>query len=105
MTLCVKTGYQCICQPDEGVFCPDYKPDAYVQCLMDAITELRAPQSETARSTADQCNRAMVFKEEWTHTAPTDIEPWYSHWVGELTAQGLHAKTDIATVLAILSTR
>lgn len=41
MTLCVKTGYQCSCQPDEGMFCPDYKPDWYVQCLMDAILELR----------------------------------------------------------------
>jgi hypothetical protein len=40
MTLCVKTGAHCVCQPDEGAFCPDYKPDAYVQCLMDAITEL-----------------------------------------------------------------
>lgn len=42
MTLCVVTKGHCLCQPDEGVFCPDYKPDAYVQSLMDAITELRA---------------------------------------------------------------
>ena len=42
MTLCVKTGYSCMCQPDEGVFCPDYKPDKYIGCLMTAITELIA---------------------------------------------------------------
>lgn len=42
MTLCIVTKAQCNCQPDEGVFCPDYKPDWYAQCLMDAITELRA---------------------------------------------------------------
>lgn len=41
MTLCVVTKGHCLCQPDEGVFCPDYKPDAYVQSLMNAITELK----------------------------------------------------------------
>lgn len=40
MTLCVIDEGHCMCQPDEGIFCPNYKPDAYVQCLMDTITEL-----------------------------------------------------------------
>lgn len=46
MTLCVVTKGHCLCQPDEGVFCPDYKPDAYVQYLMDAIKELRTVRPE-----------------------------------------------------------
>lgn len=49
MTLCVRTGGHCLCQPDEGVFCPNYRPDAYVQCLMDTITELlKAPPAAEA---------------------------------------------------------
>lgn len=54
MTLCVKTGYQCNCQPDEGVWCPSYKPDAYVQSLMNAIVELRAERDAAERS-CDAC--------------------------------------------------
>ena len=53
VTLCVKTGYQCVCQPEDGVFCPDYKPDAYVQCLMNAIKELI--EGRTAPEAANEC--------------------------------------------------
>jgi hypothetical protein len=88
MTLCVKTGYQCVCQPDEGVFCPDYKPDAYVQCLMDAITELRALQSETALT--DEKGRPMTY---WGGAASPDKEhsstPRTNAVVARRPAQGL----------------
>jgi hypothetical protein len=40
MTLCVVDKGHCSCQPDEGVFCPFYRPDDYVLHLMSAITEL-----------------------------------------------------------------
>ena len=63
MTLCIKTKAQCNCQPDEGVFCPDYKPDWYVQCLMDAITELRAAVPEDVRKDAfeDAAQRCRYY--------------------------------------------
>ncbi len=41
MTVCIITGVQCTCQPDEAMWCPDYHPDWYAKCLMDAIVELR----------------------------------------------------------------
>jgi hypothetical protein len=47
----------------------------------------------------------MVTMHQWEDADPEKLEPWYSHWVMELTAQGLHSKADIATVLAILSQR
>lgn len=47
----------------------------------------------------------VVSEKDWKDAEPLDLEPFYSHWVNELTAQGLHAKADIATVLAILSRR
>lgn len=71
----------------------------------EALIQASWALSETQRSTADRCNAAMVFKKDWDEADPEALEPWYSHWVGELTAQGLHAKADIATVLAILSKR
>ena len=59
MSLCVKTGYQCNCQPDEGVFCPDYKPDKYVQCLMNAITELLS--SSESKESAPHTEMAIAY--------------------------------------------
>ena len=50
-------------------------------------------------------DNAMVTQHQWEDADPAALEPWYSHWVMELTAQGLHDKADIATVLAILSKR
>ena len=66
---------------------------------------LQGARTEIERSTADRCNAAMVFRKDWQEADPEELEPWYSHWVSELTAQGLHAKANIATVLAILSKR
>ena len=45
MTLCVVHGKQCCCQPDEGVFCPDLKPNAYVASCHAAIKELIAERT------------------------------------------------------------
>ena len=44
-----------------------------------------------------------VFVPDWRNAKPWDYEPWFSKWMLELTAQGLHAKADIARVLAMLS--
>lgn len=49
--------------------------------------------------------QAMVFKDQWKDADPAALEPWYSYWVSELTGQGIHAKSDVAMVLAILSDR
>jgi hypothetical protein len=38
----------------------------------------------------------------WRDADPEALEPFYSKWVGLLTSEGLHAKADIATVLALL---
>lgn len=38
----------------------------------------------------------------WANADPEQMEPYYSYWVGALTSEGLHAKADIATVLALL---
>lgn len=39
---------------------------------------------------------------DWRNADPEELEPFYSKWVGLLTSEGLHAKADIATVLAML---
>lgn len=39
----------------------------------------------------------------WKDVDPQDIGDAYCFWVNELTAQGLHSKSDIALVLAIMS--
>lgn len=46
-----------------------------------------------------------IRREEWTEAKPWDLEPYRIWWVEQLTAQGLHAKADIADVLGILSKR
>jgi len=38
---------------------------------------------------------------DWSVVDPYELEPFYSKWVGLLTSEGLHAKADIATVLAL----
>ncbi len=38
----------------------------------------------------------------WREARPMELEPHYCYWVSHLTSEGLHAKSDIATVLAIL---
>lgn len=76
MTLCIKTGYQCNCQPDDGVFCPDYKPDWYVQCLMDAITSLRSESRVKAANAAASAHRDLTADEiEWMLTHPAEEWP------------------------------
>ena len=37
----------------------------------------------------------------WRGASPRDYEPYFSKWMMELTAQGLHDKGDIALVLAM----
>jgi hypothetical protein len=64
MTLCVRTGGHCLCQPDEGVFCPDYRPDPYVQCLMDTITALLEPTHEMLKALAGDPLILAVSHEE-----------------------------------------
>lgn len=39
---------------------------------------------------------------DWRNADPERLEPYYSHWVSKLTTDDLHAKSDIATVLALL---
>lgn len=41
----------------------------------------------------------------WWEAEPQKLEPYFTQWMLELTAQALHDKADIATVLAILSKR
>lgn len=40
---------------------------------------------------------------DWKNAEPWNLEPWFSRWMLELTAQGLHDKGDIAVVLAMQS--
>lgn len=40
--------------------------------------------------------------ERWRNVRPWDLEPYYLYWVSHLTSEDLHAKSDIATVLALL---
>lgn len=71
--------------------------------------ELLAAARESARSATQRiepervAEALKVKKHEWENADPELLEPWYSHWVQQLTEQGLHSKADIATVLAILS--
>lgn len=49
---------------------------------------------------------AETFKvPDWRNADPEELEPHFSRWMLELTAQGLHGKADIATVLAMQDTR
>jgi hypothetical protein len=43
--------------------------------------------------------------EGWQDADPEALEPYYTKWVGLLTSEKLHAKADIATVLALLDQR
>lgn len=38
----------------------------------------------------------------WRAARPMELDPYYCHWVSKLTSDDLHAKSDIATVLALL---
>ena len=39
---------------------------------------------------------------DWSNTMPWDLEPHFGRWMTALTTEGLHAKSDIAVVLAML---
>ncbi len=67
------------------------------------LPESGAPSREA--DTVAKATAGLVEKAMWENADPELLEPWYTHWVGALTAQGLHDKADIATVLAILSQR
>lgn len=82
------------CKPD--IFAATYEPVT--------LADEQTPYVNS-ESTESKALRAMVTKAQWQEARPMELEPWYCHWVNELTAQGLHAKSDIATVLAILSKR
>ena len=73
MTLCVVTGYQCICQPDEGAFCPDYEPDEYVQFLMNAIKELIIVPAHTRESGLSSLQLAQEYAAEVRKRKPEMI--------------------------------
>lgn len=51
------------------------------------------------------CPRPREAWHKWEDADPEMLEPFYSKWVGLLTSEGLHAKADIATVLALLDQR
>jgi len=59
----------------------------------------RSPAIDEARVAA----AIRIERWQWEGVDLERLEPWYSHWVGQLTAQGLHSKADIATVMAMLS--
>jgi hypothetical protein len=56
-------------------------------------------ESSRSRSHDDEPSAAPG---DWRAVRPMDLEPYYCHWVNKLTADDLHAKSDIATVLALL---
>jgi hypothetical protein len=96
MTLCVIDKGHCMCNPDEGVFCPNYKPDAYVQYLMDAITELlKKPHSE--RSAEVRLNDDKTLDEVVTKDGDQLEQMDYNHWFLQIAdvAVWLHAKGKI----------
>lgn len=53
-------------------------------------------------STSRNCETPSAAPGDWRAVRPMDLEPYYCHWVNKLTADDLHAKSDIATVLALL---
>lgn len=65
MTCCIVTGRQCVCQPDEGCFCPERKADWYEQCLQRAINDLRAERNAlwTVIKAADAMRTETKYRE------------------------------------------
>lgn len=57
------------------------------------------PAGASPSSTAERPSEKWKF---WRTARVMELEPYYCYWVSHLTSEDLHAKADIATVLAIL---